>query len=84
MATLEELYQKVMADEGERAAFVKAAADEATVAEFLAAHGCDATTQEARTFLEEKFSQTGELAGEELAGVSGGGCFDDIPFPGTL
>lgn len=84
MATLEEVYQKVLADEGERSAFAKAASDEAAVAEFLAQRGCAATPQEARAFLEEKFSQTGELASEELSTVSGGGCFDDLPFPGTL
>lgn len=84
MATLEEVYQKALSDEGEREAFAKVANDEQALAEFLAARGCDATPQEARAFVQAQLSRTGELASEELADVSGGGCFDDIPFPGTL
>ncbi len=74
MATLEEVYQKVLADEDEREAFAKAAPDESALAEFLAQRGCEATPQEARAFVEEKFSRTGELAGEELEDVAGGDC----------
>ncbi len=81
MATLDELYQKVLASEEERTAFAKAAADEQAIAEFLAQRGCDATPQEARAFLEGKFSQTGELANEELAGASGGGICGNDPNP---
>ncbi len=80
MATLEEVYQKALADESERAAFAKAASDESAIAEFLAQRGCDATPQEARAFVEAKLSRTGELASEELADVAGGqsgrGCND--------
>ncbi len=84
MATLEEVHQKVLADEDEREAFAKTACDEVALSEFLSQRGCDVTPQEARAFVGAKLSCTGELAGEELAGVSGGGCFDDVPFPGTL
>ncbi len=76
MATLEEVYQKVLADEGEREAFAKVASDESAIAEFLAQRGCEATPQEARAFAQEKLSQAREFAGEELAAVVGGGCLD--------
>ena len=72
MATLEEIYQKALTDEDERNAFAQVASDPQGLAAFLAERGCDATPEEARAFVSEKLSHTGELANEELAGVSGG------------
>lgn len=77
MASLEEIYQKALADEGGREALAKAACDEAALSEFLTQYGCDVTPQEARAFMAKKFAQTGELSNEELAATSGGDCGDD-------
>ncbi len=82
MATLEEVYQKALADEGEREAFAKAASDESAIAEFLAQRGCEATPQEARAFVEAKLSRVGQLAGEELEDVAGGHeCYNTNVVP---
>ena len=75
MATLEEVYQKVLADEGERAAFVEAANGGAVQA-FLAERGCEATEQQVADFLKDVATREGELSEAELAGVAGG-CNSD-------
>lgn len=81
MATLDEIYTKALADEDERKAFAKAAPDAQDLAAYLQERGCDATPEEARAFLDGKLSRTGELAGEELASVAGGGCDDNPKCP---
>ncbi len=72
MSTLQEVYDQVLADEHGLSALVEIADDETAIAEFLAQHGCDATAEEARAFVNEKLSQAGNLAVEELACVVGG------------
>ncbi len=72
MATLEELYDKVLADEGEREALAQAAADPQALAEFLAQRGCESSPEEARAFMEERLTRTGELSCDELFAVAGG------------
>ena len=71
MATLEEVYQRVLADEGERAAFVEAAKNGATQA-FLAERGCEASEQQVADFLKDVATREGELSEAELEGVAGG------------
>lgn len=71
MATLEEIYEKVRSDESERAALTEALASAEAVRAFLAAHGCDATVEEAVEFLRSK---VGEISDDELDAVAGGGC----------
>ena len=73
MATLEEVYQKVLADEGERAAFVEAGGTAEGLEAFLRERGCEASLEEVGEFLEAKQAQQGELADEELDSVAGGG-----------
>ena len=72
MATLDELYKKVLADEAERAAFAEAAKTPEDMRAFLADHGCDAAPEEVATFLEARRSEQGEIADEELDSVAGG------------
>lgn len=71
MATLEEVYQQVLGDDGERAAFVEAAKN-GTVQAFAAERGCHATEQEVADFLKEVSTREGELSEAELEGVAGG------------
>lgn len=74
MATLEDIYNQALGDEGERKALAQAMPDDQALAAFLGQRGCVATAEEARAFLDERLSRTGELALEELALVSGGSC----------
>ncbi len=83
MATLEELYDKVLADEGEREALAQAAADPQALAEFLAQRGCESSPEEARAFMEERLARTGELSCDELAAVSAGYMYRP-PYHGGL
>ncbi len=76
MATLEDIYTKALADEGERQAFAQVASDPQAIGGFLAERGCDATPEEAQAFVKAKLAATSELAGEELSMASGGGdCY---------
>ena len=76
MATLEEVYQQVLADDGERAAFAEAA-KAGTVQAFAAERGCEATEQEVVNFLKELCAHEGELSEAELEGVAGGCATDE-------
>lgn len=72
MATLEELYARVLADDAERAAFAQAAKTPEGLQAFLARQGCDATPEDVADFLKERQSDQGEIADEELGSVAGG------------
>lgn len=76
MKTLEEIYREVIASEQLKTEFA-AAVKAGTVDTFLTAHGCDATSAEATTFLKERQAREGELAEQELDAVAGGGCSDE-------
>ena len=74
MKTLQELYKEVIASEELKNEFMEAAGDEKEgqkkVEEFVKKHGCDATFEDVKAFLEEK--SEGELEEEELEAVAGG------------
>ncbi len=68
---LEELYTKVISDEGLQKAYI-AAASEGKVTEFLKANGCEEAEEEAKAFVASKQNKTGELSDDELDSVAGG------------
>lgn len=72
MATLDELYTNVLADEAEKAAFAEAAKTPEGLAAFLEAHGCDATPEQVAEFLKARRSEEGEISDAELDSVAGG------------
>ena len=72
MATIGELYEKVLADEAERAAFAEAAATPEGLRAFLADRCCDAAPEDVTAFLEARRAEQGEIADEELGTVAGG------------
>ncbi len=72
MATLDEVYESVVADEAQRAAFVEASATEEGVASFLVQRGCEVTPEQVAAFLAEKRSEQGEMSDAELDAVAGG------------
>lgn len=75
MATIEELYKKVLSDDAEKAAFAEAGKTPEGLAAFLKERDCEATPEEVVDFLKAKQAQQGELADEELDSVAGG-CSD--------
>ena len=74
MATLEEIYQQVVADDDAKAALAEAAKTPEGLQAFLTEHGCDAAPEEVAEFLRAKAASgaEGELADEELDAVAGG------------
>ena len=48
--------------------------------ELAKAEGIDVTANEAKIYFAQLHPEDGELADAELAGVSGGGCGDDLPL----
>ena len=72
MATVGELYEKVLADEAERTAFTQAGATTEGLRAFLADRGCDATPEDVAGFLEARRAEQGEISDEELDSVAGG------------
>ena len=78
MATLEELYEKVLADDGEKQAFAQAITTKEGTAAFLAERGCDASPEELVALLKGKAPapEGGELTDAELEGAAGGAWYD--------
>ena len=72
MATLDELYTTVLADEAEKAAFAQAAKTAEGLSAFLAERGCAATPEQVAAFLKEKQAAQGEMSDAELESVAGG------------
>lgn len=72
MASLDELYVKVLTDDAERAAFAQATKTPEGMRAFLADRGCDATPEDVAAFLEGRQSDQGEIADEGLDSVAGG------------
>ena len=74
MATLEKIYQQVIANDDEKAALAEAAKTPEGLHAFLAERGCDASPEEVAEFLKGKAAAgaEGELADEELGDVAGG------------
>ena len=73
MKSLQELYDEVKGDDSLKKSFA-AAMREGVVEDFLKGHGCEATSEELREFLESKVKESGplELSMNELAAVAGG------------
>jgi hypothetical protein len=73
MKTLQELYNEVIKSEELKKEFLEAGKN-GKAEEFIKAHGCDATLDEIKAFLEEKAKADKELSADELENVAGGGC----------
>ena len=73
MKSLHELYDEVKGDDALKKSFVEALREGATEG-FLREHGCEATSEELREFLEGKSRENdySELSADELAVIAGG------------
>ena len=78
MKTMEELFQEVLGSDGLKGAFAQAVS-EGRMEEFLKEHGCEASPEEVKAFLQEKQTKEGELSEAELDAVSGG-CGTKGPY----
>ena len=76
MATLEEIYGKIVSDDTEKKALAEAFATEEGAAAFLAQRGCEASPVELVALMREKAGAAGELADEDLEGAAGAGWGD--------
>ena len=73
MKTMQELYNEVMADKELKAQFVEAA-NAGKLEAFLKDHGCEATAEEVKAFLEAKANEDAPLSFDELENAAGGAC----------
>ena len=73
MKTIQELYNEIMASQELKAQFIEAA-KAGKQEEFLKAHGCEATLEEVKAFLEAKQSEDAPLSFDELENAAGGEC----------
>jgi hypothetical protein len=73
MKTLQELYNEVIASEELKKEFLEAGKN-GKAEEFIKAHGCDATLDEIKAFLENLTKTDKELSADELENVAGGSC----------
>ena len=71
MKTIQELYDEIMASQELKAQFIEAA-KAGKQEEFLKAHGCEATLEEVRAFLEAKQSEDTPLSFDDLENAAGG------------
>ena len=71
MKTIQELYSEIMGSQELKAQFIEAA-KAGKQEEFLKAHGCDATLEEVKAFLEAKQSEDAPLSFDELENAAGG------------
>ena len=76
MKTIQELYSEIMASEELKDQFIEAA-KAGKQEEFLKAHGCGATLEEVKAFLEAKQSEDAPLSVDELESAAGGACNDN-------
>ena len=76
MKTLQELYNEVIKSEELKKEFLEAGKN-GKAEEFIKAHGCDATMDEIKVFLENLTKTDKELSAEELENVAGGTCNDE-------
>lgn len=82
MATLEETYARVIADEQARAQFLDAVGTPGGIEAFLKERGCATDPRELARFLEGASRAASDaLADEELESVSGGGCDRGLQCP---
>ena len=73
MKTLQELYNEVLAREELKNEFLEAGKNGKAL-DFIKAHGCDATADEIKAFLEAQTQADKELSADELENVAGGVC----------
>ena len=73
MKTIQELYSEIMASQELKAQFIEAA-KAGKQDEFLKAHGCEATLEEVKAFLEAKQQEDAPLSFDELENAAGGNC----------
>ena len=73
MKTMQELYNEVIADKELKAQFVEAA-NAGKLETFLKEHGCAATAEEVKAFLEAKANEDAPLSFDELENAAGGEC----------
>ncbi len=75
--SLQDLYDEVVANESLVKEFLKTE-KEGKIVEFAKNHGCSATAEEIKNFVESKIPSGGELSLEELDAVAGGGSKDTL------
>ena len=75
MKTIQKLYSEVMNNQELKEKFIEAAKDGKQEA-FLKEHGCDATLEEVKAFLEAKQNEDAPLSLGELENAAGGVCND--------
>ena len=73
MKTIQELYSEIMESQELKAQFIEAA-KAGKQEEFLKAHGCEATLEEVKAFLEAKQQEDAPLSVDELENAAGGTC----------
>ena len=73
MKTLQELYNEVIQSDELKKEFLETAKN-GKAEDFIKAHGCDATLDEIKAFLEEQTKSDKELSADELENVAGGAC----------
>ena len=73
MKTVQELYNEIMANKELKGQFIEAA-KAGKLEAFLKEHGCEATLDEVKAFLETKQNEDAPLSFDELENAAGGGC----------
>ena len=73
MKTLQEFYNEVIKSDELKKEFLEAGKN-GRAEEFIKAHGCDATLDEIKAFLENLTKADKELSADELENVAGGTC----------
>ena len=73
MKTLQEMYNEIMANKELKEQFIEAV-KAGKQEEFLKAHGCEATLEEVKAFLEAKQKEDAPLSVDELENAAGGTC----------
>ena len=76
MKTIQELYNEIMGSQELKAQFIEAAKAGKQEA-FLKAHGCEATLEDVKAFLEAKQQEDAPLSLNELDNAAGGACNDE-------
>ena len=83
MKSIQELYSEVMGSQELKAQFIDAA-KAGKQEEFLKAHGCEATVEEVKAFLEAKAKEDAPLSVNELENAAGGVCNKETHDEGLL
>ena len=71
MKTIQELYNEIMASQELKAQFIEAA-KAGKQEEFLKKHGCEATLEDVKAFLEARQNKDAPLSVDELENAAGG------------